>query len=86
MNAPNIAPILLEKLASDFGGALGDLLPPDANFVLLVFRPGDPVQVQQGVAGIAYITSAEAPEALLVVRGFLAMVDDAAAKAAKQGA
>jgi len=67
----------LAQLAEQYGGAIGDVLPKDTNFVLLVYRPGTADEMAAQRAGIAYVTSSEASEAVRVVRGFLAMADAA---------
>jgi hypothetical protein len=70
-----VLPQTLAQLAEQYGGAIGDVLPRDTNFVLLVYRPGNAEDMAAHRAGIAYVTSSEAPEAVRVVRGFLAMID-----------
>lgn len=80
-----VLPITLAKLAEQYGAAIGDVIPSDTNFILLVYRPGTPEQMAADQAGIAYVTSSEAHEAVNVVRGFLTMIDVATAQqAAKQ--
>lgn len=76
MNAPT-TPATLDTLAKNYGDAIGDILPTDTHFVLLVFRPGNDAEVKSRHAGIAYVTSAEAEEAVRVTRAFVAMVDAA---------
>lgn len=60
-----------DQLAESYGLAIGDMLPADTNFVLLVFnnRP-----IGQG-GGIGWSTSVEAHSAVEVIRTFLASVD-----------
>jgi len=74
-------PVTLDKLAEQYGTAIGDVIPTDTKFVLLVFRPGTQAEVLKNEAGIAYVTCAEAQEAITVVRAFLSMVDASTAAA-----
>jgi hypothetical protein len=72
------ATLTLDALAKQYGDAIGDVIPNDANFILLVFRPGTAEQIESKQAGIAYVTSSEAHDAVRTLRAFLAMIDAAA--------